>query len=75
MARSSNTPPPPARRLARPPHAADYARCSIRTIRRRIADGTLTAYRLGPGVVCIDLNELDAAFRPIPNAATPVRTP
>lgn len=34
------------------------------TIRRRIADGTIRAYRFGPRVVRVDLDELDAAFGP-----------
>ena len=38
------------------------------TIRRRISDGTLTAYRFGPKLIRIDPNEVDAALRPIPTA-------
>ncbi len=38
------------------------------TIRRRIADGSLTAYRVGPKLIRVDLNELDALLRPIPAA-------
>jgi len=58
----------PSRRLATLPDAADYAACSTKTLRRRIADGTLTGYRFGPRALRVDLDELDAALRPIPTA-------
>ena len=54
------------RRLVALEDAAEYASVSPKTIRRRIADGTLTGYRLGPRLLRVDLNELDATFRPIP---------
>lgn len=56
------------RRLVTLEDAAEYAWVSPKTIRRRIADGTLTGYRLGPRLLRVDLNELDATFRPIPVA-------
>ena len=46
--------------------AADYAGCIPRTIRRRVADGSLTGYRFGPRLIRVDLNELEALIRPIP---------
>lgn len=47
--------------------AATYARCNPKTIRRRIADGTLTGYRLGPRLLRVDLNEVDdRLLRPVP---------
>lgn len=55
-----------ARRLASIDLAAEYAGCNPRTIRRRIADGDLTGYRMGPRLIRVDLNELDAMLRPIP---------
>lgn len=55
-----------ARRLAPLPIAAGYACVSVKTIRRRIADGTLTGYRMGPRLIRVDLNELDAILSPIP---------
>lgn len=58
----------PARRLASLSSAAEYADVCERTLRRRIAAGDLTGYRFGPRVIRIDLNELDAALRPIPSA-------
>jgi excisionase family DNA binding protein len=45
--------------------AAEYADCNKRTLRRHIASGDLTGYRLGR-VIRIDLNELDAWLAPIP---------
>jgi excisionase family DNA binding protein len=54
------------RRLASLAEAAELRRCSVFTIRRRIADGTLTGYRFGPRRILVDLDELDAKLRPIP---------
>lgn len=56
------------RRLSSIPGAADYAAVSTKTIRRRIADGSLTGYRFGTRVIRVDLNELDELLRPIPSA-------
>jgi len=58
----------PARRLVPLEQAGKYAACSVKTIRRRIADGTLTGYRFGPRALRVDLNELDDALRPLPTA-------
>ena len=55
------------RRFATLPQAAEYAACSTRTLRRRIADGSLPAYRLGR-LLRVDLDELDQAMRRIPTA-------
>ena len=60
----------PARHLVSINQAADYASVNPRTIRRRIADGTLTGYRLGSKTIRVDLLELDALLRPIPSAAS-----
>lgn len=38
------------------------------TIRRLIASGTITGYRLNPRIICIDVGELDACYRAIPSA-------
>jgi excisionase family DNA binding protein len=51
------------RRYASLADAAKYAACNERTLRRHIADGKLTGYRLGR-VYRIDLNELDAWLEP-----------
>lgn len=68
MSRSPATPNKPVRRLESIQNAAAYADVSPKTIRRRISDGSLTGYRMGPRLVRVDLNELDAMLRPIPTA-------
>ena len=55
-----------ARRLAPIAEAADYIGANPRTIRRYIASGRLTGYRVGPRLIRVDLNEVDALLRPIP---------
>ena len=47
--------------------AAEYLGCNERTVRRYIAAGKIHGYRLG-GLLRVDLNEVDAAMRPIPTA-------
>jgi len=54
------------RRLASLADAAAYAGVNPRTLRRYVATGHLTGHRLGPRLLRIDLNELDAALRPVP---------
>ncbi len=49
--------------------AAERHFVSTKTIRRRISDGSLTAYRFGPHLIRLDPAEVDALLRPIPNAA------
>lgn len=58
--------PTAGRRLVRVCDAPSYVPVSAKTIRRRIADGTLVGYRFGPRSLMIDLDELEAALRPIP---------
>lgn len=53
------------RRYASLTDAAEYLDCNERTLRRRIADGTVRGYRLGK-LVRVDLDELDALLTPIP---------
>ena len=48
--------------------AAQYREVSEKTLRRYISEGRLTGYRFGPRMIRVDLNELDALFRPIPTA-------
>lgn len=62
------------RRFASIADAAEYAACSGKTIRRRIADGTLPAYRLGKRALRVDLNELDDALQQIPTAGYTTRS-
>jgi excisionase family DNA binding protein len=58
-----------ARRLAPLPDAAKYIGVTERTLRRWIAAGTLTGYRLGAKTLRVDLNEVDDKLcRPIPTA-------
>lgn len=50
--------------------AAERFACSERTIRRMIAAGELTGYRVGKRLVRIDLDELDRIARVIPTVGT-----
>ncbi|MBA8964761.1 excisionase family DNA binding protein [Rhodococcus percolatus] len=45
--------------------AAEQFGVSERTIRRRIADGSLRAYRMGPRMIRIDTDQLDEVLRPL----------
>jgi hypothetical protein len=47
---------------------AAYADVSVRTLRRYIAQGRVTGYRVGPRLVKVDLNELRKLACPIPTA-------
>lgn len=53
------------RRLASVAVAAAEADVCTRTIRRWVADGRLSAYRVGPRLIKIDLSELDRAVQPL----------
>jgi excisionase family DNA binding protein len=53
------------RRLTTLKVAADYADVHARTLRRWIAAGRVPAYRLGPRVIKVDLDELDEFMRPV----------
>ena len=55
----------PRRRLASVTDAAKLAACSGKTIRRLIASGELTGYRLGARMIRVDLDELNRIMRPI----------
>lgn len=48
--------------------AADYAGVSPKTIRRRIADGSITGYRMGRRLIRIDLDQLEQTLQVIPTA-------
>lgn len=48
--------------------AAEVMSLSVKTIRRRIADGTIPAYQCGRRPIRIRLNVLEAALRRIPSA-------
>jgi excisionase family DNA binding protein len=59
---------PPPQRLTSITHAARYADVSEHTIRRWIASGLLPGYRVGPRLVKIDLDDMDAIAQRIPAA-------
>jgi excisionase family DNA binding protein len=48
--------------------AAKVMSLSVKTIRRRIADGTIPAYECGRRPIRIRLDDLEAALRRIPSA-------
>ncbi len=48
--------------------AANRTGVSPRTLRRRIADGSLRAYRLGPRIIRLDAAEVDLLMVPVPTA-------
>lgn len=60
----------PSRKIPRRPArlipAAEYAQVSVKTLRRRIIDGTVTGYRAGPKILLVDLDEIDRKLiRPV----------
>ncbi len=57
------------RQLVSIAEAAAHASCNPRTIRRRIADGSITGYRMGPRIIRVDLAELDNLLTAIPTAS------
>lgn len=61
---------PAALHLATLDQAAALFQVHPRTIRRRIADGTITGYRSGPRLLRVDLDELSRVMlQPIPTAS------
>jgi len=48
--------------------AAEIMSLSVKTIRRRMSDGTIPAYQCGRRPIRIRLDELEAALRRIPSA-------
>lgn len=58
------------RRWASLAEAADYIHVSQKTLRRMIAAGSVTGYRLNARLVRLDLNELDALLSPIQSAVS-----
>jgi excisionase family DNA binding protein len=49
--------------------AAEHVGVTTRTLRRWIAAGTLPAYRVGPRLVRVNLDDLEELMRPIAAAA------
>lgn len=62
------TAPPRRPRRAKLADAAELNGVCTKTLRRMIARGELTGYRLGKRIILVDLDELDALLRPIPSA-------
>jgi excisionase family DNA binding protein len=58
----------PPRRFSSIDRAAQLASVSTKTIRRRIADGSITGYRFGPRVIRVDLDEVESLFKRMPTA-------
>lgn len=58
-------PKPQRKRLVSVQEAAEVANVCPKTIRRGIAKGLFTAYRFGPRLIRVDLDELEASFRQI----------
>lgn len=56
------------RRLAPLGAAADRLAVHPRTVRRMIANGQLTGYRVGDRMVRVDMDEVDQIAKPIPAA-------
>lgn len=56
------------RRWASLDDASAYVGVSTKTIRRRIADGLIPGHKIGPRLLRVDLDDVDAAFRTIPTA-------
>lgn len=59
----------PRKNLIRLSEAVEQYPISRNTIRRRIAEGELTAYRFGPKIITVDVDELDALFKPTRTAS------
>jgi excisionase family DNA binding protein len=57
---------PTQRQIAPLAVAAEHTGVSIQTIRRYIAAGRLTGYRVGPRMIRVDLAEVDALLHRIP---------
>lgn len=55
----------PSKNLVTLDAAAEYLGVAPLTLRRRIATGSLRAYRLGPRIIRVDLSDVDALLRPV----------
>jgi hypothetical protein len=58
--------PAPEPRYVKLREAAEYARVPTRTLRDWGAAGLLPLYRIGPRLIQVDLNDIDALRRRIP---------
>ncbi|MGI9155328.1 MAG: helix-turn-helix domain-containing protein [Marmoricola sp.] len=48
--------------------AAEITEQSVKTLRRRVSDGSLPAYKFGPRNIRVRLEDLEASARRIPSA-------
>lgn len=53
--------------------AAEHLNVTPMTIRRWISDGILPAYRFGPRILRIALEDIDAIAKPVPHSGTGAR--
>lgn len=51
------------------PQSADYLGVSVQSIRRRIAEGALPAFRVGPKSIRVYVDDLEALKQPIGGGA------
>ena len=58
-------PRPRARRWVSVPQAALYFQTNTETFYRKVRIGEITGYRLGPRLIRVDLNEIEAQLQPI----------
>jgi excisionase family DNA binding protein len=58
----------PGRRMISLGEAADIIGCHPRTVRRRIAEGQLTGYRMGSRIIRVDQAEVERLLRPLPTS-------
>ena len=61
---------PKVRRWASITAAAEHYQIGNRTLRQMIYDGKVTGYKLGPQLLRVDLNEIDALMEPTTNGAS-----
>ncbi len=57
---------PPGRKFLPLKEGAEVTGTSVRTLRRRIAEGELPAYRIGPRAIRVRLEDVEALARRIP---------
>ena len=68
----ASSPPAPGGRWIDVPEAVEYTSLSMQTLRRRIRDGTLTAYRVaGTRALRVNTADLDALFVPVNGNGVP----
>jgi excisionase family DNA binding protein len=65
MSTLSKVSEPPVQRASLA-EVADTLGCSTKTVRRYIADGRLTGYRMGPRLIRVDMAEVAAMLSRIP---------